>query len=1314
MSYIQLYSKLPKFSNDILTQVLTQNKIEFSIKAIERKRFIKQDETVQDYYLKTETVTEYIDNYINNKYDNKNNYYTNIVSFIINDIEYYLKLSKFNEQDNEYIKTNDSRDFLNVEELKNFFNKQNVTKLEIVMHTEKSIENPKSIIYDYDENGQKLPYSTIIKNEYTNFVFISRTDFFILVPQNTCIPTPNDLYLRTLKKPLIPNYTLFVLNCFYNERIDGVRISSIRDLGRITKTNDDIKKVWIDRLNNLKIAVHAYFKNNFGIDDTDKIFISVKYPEYYKNQSLKFYATYLGDFISSNDMMFYMLRYIHLDDIVEYIKLSKRTKSSILLKKDYSYFTNEKNKKEKGKLQNKNDILYSINITDEKSEKSEDDKNEIITGIENITDEKSKKSDDNNSEIIINLEKTTENNINEINTGIENNKDDSEIIINLENNSHHIQELPENVDISKMNYKKKLLNYEWYFIEIKYNISPDYGYNDVIFYGKNGSKYYRIIIKFKKQNVGSLNNIYNLFSKYYVGFLEFELFLEKCRKKEITRYNKIRYDANFKILLNNSYTTNDIISDYLYRCEIPSIFVTTNKKKVSNSPDFREFNGDNSSKLLSLFFIENTQYKEITELVYSTDDKKLKRTSKMGDSNILDYIARIVFKLDYGSNYKFEMIPTNNYTFNNIMDYYLYFKELFEIVFATNNVIEYVGWFLYDDIFTFKYNVNDLQDKDYIYIKKIHRNIKKAFINYFLILGFNINIILFYHRYSIYPGLHIRVLIIKDLKKFLFEKQVVYTVLNRYLFSYEVENLLELKINFFQENIFFVYEKIEENNRTGNVALKNEIIGGNDNNKNNFKSWIYKYLNIQNIYKIYNLNKIIIDFKIKENKKNISNIKIYDKWIKYKHIMIDIFGIKLKKLYGDIIFNLKYDYSILIKLFLIFKKKTNNVLFIGQIPSNTDYFTISNDYKFNNFDQKYINKKYDIIIINNKMTEFMNSCSYFNRTIVSLLWSIHHINENGIIVIFFRNLMINYNRDLILLLSQFSDIIFEIDYTYSDPTAHSSKVIIKNIKNNNLLINYLEEISKIECYKELSFIEINNIIEGSIEKFNNDINNISNFILKKIFGYMKTFEIDKYNTNYPNISKENEELFLIKSLILFLIQYLYIENPKEDDYYILFELMKKTKTKRILQIGMDNGNWSVFILAFFKFLYYESDELYKLISVDPNQITEYLNMGIDNLKNFNLLKYHKLVDDYSIIYMKKLIDKNKTYDIIFINEWITYDYTLEDLFNSLKVLNIGGYLIIDGILKKNNLKIIEYIDKVFKTLIKINMDNKNIAIYSKT
>ena len=50
---------------------------------------------VQEYYLKTESVNEYIDNYINDLYDTKNYDYINILSFIKNDIEYYLKLSKY-------------------------------------------------------------------------------------------------------------------------------------------------------------------------------------------------------------------------------------------------------------------------------------------------------------------------------------------------------------------------------------------------------------------------------------------------------------------------------------------------------------------------------------------------------------------------------------------------------------------------------------------------------------------------------------------------------------------------------------------------------------------------------------------------------------------------------------------------------------------------------------------------------------------------------------------------------------------------------------------------------------------------------------------------------------------------------------------------------------------------------------------------------------------------------------------------------------------------------------------------------------------
>ena len=1328
MSSIYNYDIGPKFpASDFLKLVLSkEDKMEYLIK--EKKKII--DGITDEYYFINETLEEF--EKINKTIKPKNH----ILSFIENDIRYYLKLKQFDSSVLYINTTQGLRDFFNS------FRKDQGFETKILNIIDMLFRKIRTLDFDKDKSGIKLLYSTIIKNDYTNIILMLRTEHFIILPHNLNIFTPNDLFL--LKKPKLvnqklPNYTLFALTCFYNDKIDGIEITSIRHLGKIIKEHPNPEKYmndWIIRLENLRTTIHAYYKYNFNIDDTDKIFIYVKYPEY-KIQTLKFYTIYDGDFMSCKNMEYFLSRFIYLDDILDYIKLSKNSGKNILYEKNYIYSTNRiiKNNKNVSSTNTIVPLIPDISISD----KSPDTSYGTMDLLNTI------------NPLIIKQQYPID---------IENIQTSTDIII-----SSNPTCIPLKINICRdltniSYYKNKLSEYDWYFIEIRMNFIIGYGKDDVIFYGKYKGKYYSLEIKFKKHII--ISDIVNLFANYYIGYFEFELVLNRCSdEKKIIEYTKTRYDTKFKQLLNNLYYDRVVVSSLLYDGEIPEFFDKQVRDGIElvqkTHSKFPQFKNNYSLKLLKLYLILNTENENNEndiECIYDSDPKKL-NTCKMG--NISDtskkYISRMIFILDYTSpDYRFNMITTNTMSsvINNI-DYYEYFKILFKNVFETKNIIEFVGWFLYNDSFTFKKNINDLKDENCAYIINMHRYIKIAFYKYFNEkLKINIpknNIVLYYHRRSSYYGLHVRILIIKDFNKYLINRETNFVTTNKEYYSDEVENLLNLKINIFQDWEFCLYNvgnkqyvsKMSEIQDIpfikpiqpimSNTIIAKEIesditpinmncalIGGNKNFKNNFKSWTTIYLNIKNICKLYDFKKIIIDFTIEKKIKKIYNTEKYNKLTKYKYIMINSLGSKLRKTHIDI-FNIDNVNDLLSMVFLILKKKTNSVLFIGKNPSTNDYFTISDNNKFNDFDQKYINNKYDIIIINHDIQKYITGyvvCQYYNKIIVSLIWSIEHISDNHIIVITFRDMVAPINRDLLLLLSQFSDITIRINYTIADPTGHPIKVIITNIKNKNILIEYLKEISTFECNLDLSFIKVNKVIKGSIEEFDNSINNICDFLFKRMFSYMQTYEIDKYKTNYPNISKENEELYLIKSLILFLIQDLYIENVKEDDYYIVFELMKKTKTKRILQVGMDNGIWSVFILTFFKFLYFKSDELYKLISVDPNQIIEYKNIGIDNLKNFNLLKYHKLVDDYSIIYMKKLIDKNKTYDIIFINEWITYDYTLEDLFNSLKLLNIGGYLIIDGILKKNNLKIIEYIDNVYKSLIKINMNSKNIAIYSKT
>jgi hypothetical protein len=1304
------YDSIPKYlPYDYINAILSNiNSVEYFVKVKKKSK----TSSVKDYYLKNETEDDYVKTLIDVNS-------TNILSFLKNDIEYYLKLKNFNSSDLNYIN--------NKIALEAFFNKNNISKPTIDIFIDR-LKKP-ILRFDRNQNGEKLSYSSIIKNDYTNIILMSRTDYFVLLPNNISIMTPNDLYLSTLpKNSTLPNYTLFSLNCIYNENINGVKISSIRHLGEIMKGDNNKKTEWIIRLNELQQAVYAYFKNNFNIDDYDKIFIYARYPEY-KTQSLNFYAMYYGDFIKYNNMFYYMYSRIYLDDIIEEIRLSIQTGVDILAVKDYSFFTNNTIKKE-----------------EEEEEEEEEDETINKKNKDWLIDKKNKNK-----------------------------------LLTIGGDS-----LPLNIDISKNNDKLQLIDYNWFFVEIKINSNAGYGFNDIIIYGKKSGKYYSLTIKLKKENIDNLENFYNLFANYYIGYFEFELILKEsveCRDLIIITYNKSKYDDNYIINIlkpkydqdNRINIINDIseISKLLFYGIVPNTF-SIFLKYITNNELFFNFNTkiengetvNDKNKCLELLKLTLITKNNISELKYFFEFNNADIKIDNFTDNDNEETCKIVLLLDNKSYQKFDLDPTYDKIFDTVESYNNYFFNLFTKVLDQKNIIEYVGWFLPNNKFSFKNNITEVSDTDIEYLQDIRNSLPKCIIKYYKKLGIKIlpeNIILFFHMPSLIIGLHVRILIIKDLNKFLFQKQYLYSTKIRYMYFWNVISLLKLNIEYFKNYKFIIYpynptmlkentsimpemildkkmlkentsimpemildkKMLKENTSIITDQINIPIMTGGLNIKNNFKKWILQYINIKKIINIYKINNFFIDFEIKISYKNIININNYNKFIQYRLIMKDtlgnIFRNKLIKF-----FNINIGNFIIIKFLSLFKKniKNNNILFIGSpwIINNDIYncniFYISDNKNFNNFNTKYEKTYFDIIHIINTLdiiTKPNTICEFYLKNITSLIWAIPRTTDDGIIIILVREISTSINRDLLLLLSQFSDLYIYVDYTLADPTGLSIQIIIKNIKNKNVLINYLEEISKFECKQELSFLNIKNNQE-QIKIFDNTILKISNNAFQKIFDYMKTYEIDKYNTNYPNISKENEELYLIKSTILFLIQKLYIENSNEDDYYTVFELIKNTKTKKILQIGMDNGIWSVFILTFFKFLYYESDELYKLISIDPYQIIEYKNIGIDNLKKLNLLKYHKLVDDYSFIYMQKLIDKEKFYDIIFINEWITYDYALTDVFISLKILNINGYLIIDGILNPDILKIISFIDKNYKNFKKINIDhtnNTNIVIYLK-
>ena len=538
-----------------------------------------------------------------------------------------------------------------------------------------------------------------------------------------------------------------------------------------------------------------------------------------------------------------------------------------------------------------------------------------------------------------------------------------------------------------------------------------------------------------------------------------------------------------------------------------------------------------------------------------------------------------------------------------------------------------------------------------------------------------------------------------------------------------------------------------------NKDTNDKIIGG-DYNK--FKIWIDKYMQFDNIFKIYPVPNIIMNFEIYETKKPIRNKILYKK---LTNNCVDInnydtiknnFYIHFDREYFNINSN-EYKKKFTEKLLF---KKFDNIMNItrnfkiseGFYSSNTDNFYVNDSFIFIDYKKEYDKMLYDYININNMFDIFNINTLYkvyslfLKKNIISLIWSLKHLNVNGCILFTIREFLKPAPYDLLLLLQNFASIFIYYDYSIISATVNNLLIICYDFKDIDILIKHLEKILTFDLINDnTSFIKIKKIIEGDIDKFNKITLKVSNFILNRILDYVDCFKNNKNNLEIMNPEIEN----LIKTkAILFLSQnytprpdhlpyilsllkfkkikigneYIDIEkNITQKEGELFYELIKNINATHILEIGMSYGLSSLYILQSLKYFNnkYNKNNDYSLTSIDPVQTSEWNNIGIENLKNAGLKEHHKLIEKKSYLALSKLIDKEKSYDIVFINGWLMFDYIAYDIFGSYILLKKNGYLVINNIKYPGIDKTIKFIKENYKYLKKINTNVNTIVVYLK-
>lgn len=81
--------------------------------------------------------------------------------------------------------------------------------------------------------------------------------------------------------------------------------------------------------------------------------------------------------------------------------------------------------------------------------------------------------------------------------------------------------------------------------------------------------------------------------------------------------------------------------------------------------------------------------------------------------------------------------------------------------------------------------------------------------------------------------------------------------------------------------------------------------------------------------------------------------------------------------------------------------------------------------------------------------------------------------------------------------------------------------------------------------------------------------------------------------------------------------------------------------------------------------------------IDPFQYSQWDGVGVKNLKDSGLNKFH-LIEEPSELALPALLRSHEfAFDFVFIDGWHTFDHTLLDCFYATRLLRVGGYLAID-------------------------------------
>lgn len=351
------------------------------------------------------------------------------------------------------------------------------------------------------------------------------------------------------------------------------------------------------------------------------------------------------------------------------------------------------------------------------------------------------------------------------------------------------------------------------------------------------------------------------------------------------------------------------------------------------------------------------------------------------------------------------------------------------------------------------------------------------------------------------------------------------------------------------------------------------------------------------------------------------------------------------------------------------------------VDGNKNDEILSNSLKYNNL----LSTTMYYPSIKNKDLEFREKLK-IDYIIIAYKTCLKNLNKNGNLLLSFSNFKLKTTFDLLylglLLFDNFiilgTDMVLYINFNPQISEDEFDNIIkkIKENKKTEIIYYDLDNLKNHFEYCNNTILKYIKYINISVDKF---LDKMTKELFKCIFSFADYNSMIHIQTEIIQLFKRSpiKKVPMISS------------NVNKEEGKFLHNIIKKNLFKNVIEVGMAYGISSLYICSSLK----ETNG--KLISIDPYQSSQWHNYGIKLIEKNELNNYHMLIENTSFVVLPELYNKavrtNKYYDMVFIDGWHTFDYTLIDFFYADKLINIGGYIIIDDIRHNSIKQLVDYL-----------------------